>query len=746
MKTEKLSPCQRKWGQSEVENSARVIFSALVLIFLMLCADTACAGIKTIRHSLKVVLHPAENKIEVEDAITLPESSAGEIFFDLHAGLSPALLGEGSELIPVGTKSGAVPIESFMIKLLSGTKTFTLKYRGSINHPLAAYGREQARGDMQTPGIISENGVYLAGGSAWYPQLEGGLSSTLLSFDLSVELPEGWDVVSQGSRIRHSKGRMTSIQWNSPEPQDEILLVANRFAEYIRQHGQVAAMAFLLVPDKDIADKYLDATIRYIGMYERLIGTYPYAKFALVENFWETGYGMPSFTLLGPKIIRFPFIINSSYPHEILHNWWGNSVFPDFSKGNWTEGLTAYLSDCLIKEQQGGGAEYRHTALQKYADYVLAGRDFPIAEFRSRHSSPSEAVGYGKSSMLFHMLRMDIGDKAFTAGLQDFYINNKFSLASFDDIKKSFEKASGKDLSKFFKQWLTRSGAPELRIENPSVSNDGDGFLLKATIRQIQSGDAYSLSVPVAVTLEGVQNAFQIKWEMNDKYAEFAIKLIARPLRLDIDPEFDLFRRLNREEVPAAFSQALGAKKMLALLPSKAEKNLLQAYRRFAETLAGAGPDEMIVKSDSEMQKLPSDASVAIFGLENLFVKKIIATLSEAEAVIEGESISFGKTVIALKNHSIAFALKNPENKDMAVIVIASDSAETLPAVARKLPHYHKYSYVAFEGREAVNKAKGRWSITESPMTVFFKDGSEKIPEVGIGRLAERKALVDTAH
>ena len=70
-------------------------------------------------------------------------------------------------------------------------------------------------------------------------------------------------------------------------------------------------------------------------MYRQLIGPYPYGKFALVENFWETGYGMASFTLLGPQVIRFPFILNSSYPHEILHNWWGNSVFVDYASGNW---------------------------------------------------------------------------------------------------------------------------------------------------------------------------------------------------------------------------------------------------------------------------------------------------------------------------------------------------------------------------------------------------------------------------
>ncbi len=156
-------------------------------------------------------------------------------------------------------------------------------------------------------------------------------------------------------------------------------------------------------------------------MYSGLIGPYPYEKFALVENFWETGFGMPSFTLLGPTVIRLPFIINTSYPHEILHNWWGNSVFPDYEQGNWSEGLTAYLADHLMKEQQGSGAEYRMDTLQKYADYVLGSRDFPLTRFRSRHSSSTEAIGYGKSLMFFHMLRLELGDDTFRKGIREFY-------------------------------------------------------------------------------------------------------------------------------------------------------------------------------------------------------------------------------------------------------------------------------------------------------------------------------------
>ena len=86
-------------------------------------------------------------------------------------------------------------------------------------------------------------------------------------------------------------------------------------------------------------------------------------------------------------MLRFPFILTSSYPHEILHNWWGNSVFVDYATGNWCEGLTAYLADHLIQEQRGTGATYRRNTLQKYRDYV----DRRRATSRSRRSAAATA-------------------------------------------------------------------------------------------------------------------------------------------------------------------------------------------------------------------------------------------------------------------------------------------------------------------------------------------------------------------
>lgn len=691
-----------------------------------------------IHHDIKGRIYPSEHRIIAEDLITVPEGFPQEFKFLLHEGLEPSSPTNGVTIIREGKREEGVTAESFKVKMPEGQKVFTLKYNGIIMHPLEQIGKEQARGFSHSPGIISDEGVYLSGGSLWYPAFEGSLST----FTLQIELPSGLEAVSQGERTHHAKEKeITSVRWDSPEPQDEILLVAGRFTEYSKAAGGIQAMAFLRTPDKELADKYLDATARYIIMYERLIGPYPYKKFALVENFWETGFGMPSFTLLGPKVIRLPFIINSSYPHEILHNWWGNSVFPEYEKGNWSEGLTAYLSDHLIKEQQGGGAEYRQATLQKYADYVSGGKDFPISEFRSRYSSSSEAVGYGKAMMFFHMLRLNLGDRGFKTGLQDFYRKNKFRLASFAELRRSFEAASMMDLDAEFNQWIKRSGAPKIRLSHTEAAHDGKDYHLAIVLEQTQEGDAYRLSIPIAVTIEGQSKAHQTVAVMDKKSLTLTLRLPSRPLRIDVDPEFDIFRRLDRDEIPPAISQALGAERMLILLPSSAKGVILQAYRDFAAVLGSAGPDSVEVKLDSEIAGLPADRAVTVLGWENRYSKVVTEALAGYDVSIGQKHVHIAKTKIPNEKTSVVLTSRNPENRDVALTFIGTTLHEALPGLGRKIPHYHKYSYLVFEGDEPVIKVKGRWPVLGSPMTSFLPGKDGAAAKVEMGGLAPREPI-----
>jgi len=729
------------------------MFSRWVFPLVLIVLPGPLHAEQVVRHKITVLLEPEKYEIQVEDRITLPESFSSRPDerprFFLHSGFHPQspTTGVGISLETRAEQkspdrgadadssaSATVPIDRFTVSLPAGQRVFVLKYGGEIHHLIRQEGEEYARSFSETPGIISSEGVFLSEESFWYPRF----NDDLVIFTLEVRVPKGWDVVSQGERSSPlSEGR---VLWVSEAPQEGIYLAANRFTEYRCAAGEITTMVFLLTPDSGLAGKYLETAAEYLEMYSKLIGPYPYKKFALVENFWETGYGMPSFTLLGPKVIRFPFILHSSFPHEILHNWWGNGVFVKDSGGNWSEGLTAYLADHLSQEQRGTGAEFRRETLQKYADYVSEKKDFPLTAFRERHSSATEAVGYGRALMFFHMLRQELGDDVFVKALQKFYRDQKFKRASFSDLQETVSTVSGRNLQADFTDWVVRTGAPGLRIERAESKADKEGYLLNVVLEQVQPEPAYALRVPIAVTLEGQDRAFQITETMSAKRLEFKGHFPARPVRVDVDPEFDLFRRLDRSEIPPSLSQMFGAEKVLVLLPASAPEAMRQGYRQLAESWRQSQSGQIEIKLDNEIAKLPSDRAVWLFGWENRFRTEIASALSD-DVVVSNSGVQVGRTEIPHDHHSVVLAARHPLNPDLGLAWVAASDPAPLPGLSRKLPHYGKYGYLGFEGEEPTNIAKGEWKVSRSPLSILVSGGNGQVSNVSRARLASREPL-----
>ncbi len=714
---------------------------ALALCCWALCLAIAAplsAADDVVEHDLEVRLEPESQSLTVSDRITLPREAGGDILFYLYAGLEPSVrLAQGeAELILIDSDAY---VARYRLRLPAGAREFRLDYRGRLHHELEASARQQARGFSNSAGLIDSRGSFLSASSLWYAQFE---DYPLLRFDLRADLPADWLSVSQGERLqsRLADGRRQE-HWRETRPQQEIYLIAAAFELYSEAlEGGRAAQVFLRSDDAQLAGKYLAATANYIAMYEKLLGPYPYRKFALVENFWETGFGMPSFTLLGSRVIRLPFIINSSYPHEILHNWWGNGVYVDFAGGNWSEGLTAYLADHLIKQQQGQAAPYRQQSLQKYRDYAASGRDFALREFRGRHSPATEAVGYGKTMMLFHMLRQRLGDETFTRALQRFYADFRFAEAGYDDLANVFSDVAGTDLGGFFEQWIGRVGAPELALTHTRLREANSGFRLEIGLEQRQPGEVYALDIPLAVSAEGRAEAIETLLSMNQRKQEFVVELSERPLRIDIDPGFDLFRTLALAETPPAFTQLFGARDLLVVLPRSADAELQTAWQRFARGMQHTGPERVEIVWDDQIERLPADRAVAVLGWGNRFGDDMRRVLEQREVGFDGQTVRVGLSATATDGTAFAWVTRaegEGAEEAAARAWITADLAAALPGLLRKLPHYHKYSYLAFTGDEPQNSLKGRWPVTDSPLTAVLEPGS------GRARLASRPPLIE---
>jgi aminopeptidase N len=721
----------------------RGVIVGLICLFLLPCVVTA-----QVHYSIEATLEPNSAGIEVHATVTLPDDRPSALTFALHPALQPQLQGDNGQLLELPRErvihpqalnvANDVSPRHYRLDLAPGENSFTLYYTGSIDHALHNQGEEYARSFQETQGIISPQGVFLSGESAWYPQID----TTLMTFDLEVRLPPGWKSMSQGEYLEAQPG---SELWHAATPQEEIYLIAGSFNAYSSSDRGVTAMVLLREPDAALASKYLDTTHQYIALYDALIGPYPFKKFAMVENFWETGYGMPSFTLLGSRVIRFPFILSSSYPHEILHNWWGNSVYVDYDSGNWAEGLTSYLADHLIKEQRGGGSEYRRNTLQKYTDHVSRQSDFPLSAFRGRHSARSEAVGYGKTLMLFHMLRQQLGDAVFRQGLQAFYQRYRFKVAGFSDVQESFAAVAGEPLDDFFQQWVQRSGAPQFSISAARAEPAGDAYRLTAVIEQAQPGPAYRLLLPVAVHMEGTAQAYQTHIAVGQSRQKLDLTLPARPVQLDIDPEFDVFRRLHRNEIPPAVSQAMGAEQILVVLANKTPADLQQAYRALAGRWQQEHPGQVEVALDTELPSLPDDRAVWLFGWHNRFRPQLNTALLAYDFAAGDDSVHIAGSTLTPEAHSLAVLARQPHAPDHALGWLVANSAAALPGLGRKLPHYGRYSYLGFTGTAPDNVLKGQWPVMNSPLSVRVQQADGATVNFSPAALAPRTALAAPA-
>jgi peptidase M1-like protein len=706
----------------------RLAVSALWLVVSV--SGNAFANATPHHHDIMVNLDPAQNSAQIKDTLTIHLQQENdftlELFLHANFWLAEVKIPDNQDFIietaPARTDDPDVPLTKISIRKITDNPwpehlSIEFQYGGKIFDP-------QNPENTESP----DAGIFLSGASYFYPQTRKQKEAPdLMTFQLTALHPDGWQVVSQGRKMSETQND-NQVVWEASNPMEEIFLIANRFAEYKRQHGRIVFYAYLLDEGPELAEKYFTAAKKYLDFYEKLIGPYPYPKFALIENTVQTGYGMASFTFLGSQVIRFPFILNTSYPHEILHNWWGNGVYIDPDSGNWAEGLTAYLSDYLLTELNGKGGQYRLQQLMKFLSYVNKANDFPLISFKWRTGMASQAIGYGKMMMMLHMVRLQVGDTAFLQGLREFYRDNKFRHAGLMNLRQSFESASDKDLSLFFDHWTYRRGAPELELTSATHTVKAGQHRLKIEVRQKQSGPAFPLTLPVAVWTQG-SLAPQIKrLEMRKKTLTHDFLLSAEPGKVWVDPYTEIFRRLDRKEVPPSIGQTYGYPLPSRILPNRENfPDVLLGYHQFALSLVEDNKISGYLLDDAKPTPIPK-GGLWIFGRNNAYAKKLQPQLQGYGVKFDEDKVVIGDESFAWEDHSFVFTVRRPGRLPGSVTWVIVSSGESIPGLIRKLPHYGKYGALVFKGRQPENRLKKVWPFQPSGLMKIFHSGDYTLP------------------
>lgn len=686
------------------------------------------AELKIQHHDLVVELDPSSHTIIAQDTIQLVGLPKDNSVIHLH--LNPDL-----EIEEVLVGGGPLDFWEEALHVLKGNHgsdethltrtveirlpsdsanrealTLRVSYRGIINDPpRAAPGLRFVRPD-KTMGHIGEEGVYLTSETSWYPDILGSLAT----FHVTVSLPNDWRAVTHGKEMLYeAQGNTSTAEWRIKAKTEALTLAANRFVKQHQKWRGIELATYLFPEDDHLAAQYLEAIARYLELYTEILGPYPFPQFAVVENFFPSGLGLPSFTLLGSRVIKRGYTQPYSLGHEVVHSWIGNSVLNRLETGNWVEGMTTYLANYYYEERFEGedkALAHRRRMMVEYSLYSQPEDDYAVVKFHHKENRLDNAIGYQKTAMIFHMLRRQLGNRAFLQGVRQVVAEYSGRYAGWRHLQRVFEDASGTDLSWFFSQWVERPGAPMLAIQEARVQPDEQaGYWIR--LRVSQTGTPYRVQVPVSIQLDQAQD-HQAILDLRGKNQLMSLWVPAKPLRLTIDPEFEAFRRLTRGQISPMLNLWVTDQQRAVSMPSVEADQAL--FKPALDRIRSQQDDVAWIEGSSEIK---NGQSVLVFGRPNQNITTSVVldwcgprvVLKEGEIVIEGQTYS-GKDVAVL------LSCANPKYPDHVGTVFFGLAPEAVKHVARLLFFYGWDSYLVYKNGKVV--ARGSFVPETQELTV----------------------------
>jgi aminopeptidase N len=355
--------------------------------------------------------------------------------------------------------------------------------------------------------FVERRGVVWAQGFAedtryWIPTVDRLYDKT--TWEFFIRVPAGERALSNGRLVRSRQlpGGETEWHWRLEHPAPTYLMsVVTGDYVVLRDRWRDTPLGYWTYRDS------IEATWRGFARTPRAIDflsdwtgvRYPWTKYDQVvapdfvfggmEN--VTAVTMSDDAILHPAWAEPRSNADGLVAHELAHMWFGDYV----TMRNWddawlSEGFATFLSTLFIERLRGraegamqrrGAHEQTIAADRRNRRPLVYGRwvSDPAEVYFSGHIYP-------RGASVLQMLRRNLGDSVLRAGLNRYLQAHAFGSATSADLRKSLEEASGRDLSRFFSQWVYGAGVPAFRV---SWTFDTTRTELALTAVQVQPRD-----------------------------------------------------------------------------------------------------------------------------------------------------------------------------------------------------------------------------------------------------------------
>ncbi|MFK5956825.1 MAG: M1 family aminopeptidase [Planctomycetota bacterium] len=363
-------------------------------------------------------------------------------------------------------------------------------------------------------------------------------------FDLTLHVPPGWDAVGSGDwkKLPSVKGAAPGASFRGVTVSDIspslFAFAAGPFLRVVESGDSRIQPHFVFPEDMERAAIGLVHHSEWMATMEKTFGPYQYAKFTTVQipTRWG-GMEYPGNVWLAQNLFDYPDAGVGTLAHEFTHMWFGDGVgYAQWEDAWLSEGFASYFGPWL--HEQVGGPSLRSAMEGNRVRWLRSkfARDTPVRwkDYRRPNDFFSRVAAntYQKGSWVLHMLRQEIGEDAFFAGIKTYYQDHLGQAVVSSAFIEAMESAAGRDLDWFFDQWLERAGAPVLELE------DIDGSLV---LRQTQAGPLFRFKLRVGWTDADGQPA-QGVFEITQRETTLPLGASTRDWKLDPRVEL-LFQR-----------------------------------------------------------------------------------------------------------------------------------------------------------------------------------------------------------
>nr|WP_247682525.1 M1 family aminopeptidase [Pseudoalteromonas sp. MMG013] len=365
------------------------------------------------------------------------------------------------------------------------------------------------------------------------------------TFDLTLNLPKGMAHVANGRKISSKpNGELMQHHWREDRarPIYTFGFAAGDFLTHqFDAEGMHYSVLYQDLSQQDVVSIFADIKQAYRFFSKVSNKELSHKRYTFVVTKENTMQEAGAFSLVGARFMKDVLVEkreNWLAPHELAHEWWGNSISAKSWNDFWlNEGLVQFMV-AAFKEHAYGKEEYDREIilfkesmlrLQKQGNILPAvspRQEITFEQFKSTYRK----AAYSKGAYLFHMLRLELGEQDFWDGIRIYSQENWESVATTEALRKAFEKAAGHTLDGFFERWVHSKQTTTLAVD---VAVNSHNVL---TLDVTHDGYPHHY-LPLWVEIDVDGKAQLLKFQVTKNTQQFVKALKMQPASIVVDPQ-----------------------------------------------------------------------------------------------------------------------------------------------------------------------------------------------------------------